>query len=180
MKEVQLSGFSFLKSFLDMDEAVRISLLNRLFAMLAGPITIFLILKKLSPVEQGYYYSISSLLSLQIFFELGIGMATLVTVSHMMKALKFDSDSKNIVGDEIKRYQLARFFRDTIVWYIYLCLLFISIVMIVGYFILNNTTEAKTVEWVLPWIFCVLFFGLNIVISGVWFFLPNNCCLRFT
>ena len=109
-----------------MDKAVRISPANRIFAMLAGPITIFLIIKKLSPVEQGYYYSITSLLSLAGFFELGIGAATLVTVSHMMKALKYDGDKKIIVGDEIKRLQLARFFRDTVKWYSCLCLLLLA------------------------------------------------------
>lgn len=90
MKGKRFPISSLLKTFFDMNEAVRISLVNRMFAMIAGPVTIFLILIKLNPVEQGYYYSVTSLLSLQIFFELGIGMATLVTVSHMMKSLQFD------------------------------------------------------------------------------------------
>ena len=51
--------------------ALNYSLLTVMSQLLLTPITIIMITTKLSPAEQGYYYTFLSLISLQSFFELG-------------------------------------------------------------------------------------------------------------
>ena len=60
-----------LKKTLGLDRAILYVLLNRGWTLLAGFVTLYLISATMSKAEQGYYYTFSSILALQIFFELG-------------------------------------------------------------------------------------------------------------
>jgi hypothetical protein len=54
-----------------MDGAVTYAFLARLTIIMGSTGTVLLIVHSLSPVEQGYYYTLLSLVSLQVVFELG-------------------------------------------------------------------------------------------------------------
>jgi hypothetical protein len=55
-----------------MDRAVGFGMMARVWGLLAGPVTMFLVASRFSPDQQGYYYTFSILLALQIFFDMGL------------------------------------------------------------------------------------------------------------
>ena len=57
---------------LGLDGAVAYTFSARLVNILGSTGTVLLIVRFLSPAEQGYYYTLLSLVSLQVVFELGL------------------------------------------------------------------------------------------------------------
>ncbi len=57
---------------LGIDRAVFYGILTRAWQFLAAPVTLLLIASRFSPEQQGFYYTMGSLLALQVFFELGL------------------------------------------------------------------------------------------------------------
>ncbi|MCS2530251.1 hypothetical protein NXV85_22595 [Bacteroides fragilis] len=54
------------------DRAIGYSSLAKIIQATGGVLTMFFIALSLSSTEQGYYYTFSSLLAVQIFFDLGV------------------------------------------------------------------------------------------------------------
>lgn len=65
-----------------MDRAVFYGFLTRIWGIAAAPVTALLIAGKFTPQIQGYYYTFTNLLSLQIFVELGLGTVIIQFASH--------------------------------------------------------------------------------------------------
>jgi hypothetical protein len=63
--------FQWLRHTVGIDRAIAYSILARVWSSSAGIVTVLLIARFLTPAEQGYYYTFSSLVALQIVFELG-------------------------------------------------------------------------------------------------------------
>src|SRR4051812_13530006 len=84
-------------SALGVDRAIALTILNRFWSLIAGPITIVFVVAKLTPIEQGFYYAFMSVLGLQVFFELGFGFVILQTVSHLMAQVKISHNE--LIGD---------------------------------------------------------------------------------
>ena len=55
---------------LGLDRAIAYTFLARAMGIVGSAGTVLLIAKRLSPVEQGFYYTLLSLVSLQLVFEL--------------------------------------------------------------------------------------------------------------
>ena len=72
----------------EIDRAVFVGLLNRMWSLIAGPISLVLIGFYFSPQVQGYYYTFATLLALQVFVELGIGAVIQQFASHEWAKLK--------------------------------------------------------------------------------------------
>ena len=81
----------------EIDRPVMFGLLNRVWSLIAGPISLVLIGFYFSPQLQGYYYAFASLLALQVFVELGIGTVIQQFASHEWAKLK-RSDTGQVVG----------------------------------------------------------------------------------
>lgn len=64
-----------------LDYHVSMTLLLRVWTIISGMITLILIPRALNQELQGYYYTYSSLLSIQIFFELGLSQVVISTIS---------------------------------------------------------------------------------------------------
>jgi len=65
-----------------LDSAIAYTVLARGWAGVSGLITVALIARRLSPAEQGYYYTFGSLVALQIVFELGFSVVILQLATH--------------------------------------------------------------------------------------------------
>ena len=97
------------------DRAIFFTLLSRGWSVLAGPVTILCVLKFLSAEEQGFYYTFSSILALQIFFELGLTYVIMQCVSHEMASLEW-SDAGTLQGDTTAKARVASLFRLSMRW----------------------------------------------------------------
>src|SRR5713101_4019800 len=86
-----------LKRF-EIDRAVFFGLLSRIWGLAAGGVTAILIATYFSPETQGYYYTFTTILALQVFVELGLGTVAVQFASHEWSRLSLD-ESGHIVGD---------------------------------------------------------------------------------
>jgi len=85
-----------------LDRAVSYGVFTRVWSLFAGPVTLLMIAARLSKEQQGYYYTIGSLLALQLFFELGLMTVLSQFASHEFVKLSWGSRGA-IEGDPVAR-----------------------------------------------------------------------------
>lgn len=151
--------------FWGVDRAIAYTLIGRGWTVIAGPVSVILIARFLSPEEQGFYYTFASILALQVFFELGLSYVILHFASHEKAKLEW-SAAGALEGDADAKSRLATLLRLALVWYGVAALLLIAIVLPAGlvFFSINQPPGASIV-WRLPWTLIVLFSGFNLAVT---------------
>jgi hypothetical protein len=126
-----------------------------------------LITKRLSLVEQGYYYTFISLLSLTILVELGLYYVILQFASHQMTDLKWEGGV--LVGDPVAKGRLAAVLRKAILWYASVAGLILLLILPGGwlFFSRNSTDAGIDVAWRMPWVLLVSASAISILISPI-------------
>ena len=129
-------------------------------------ITLLLIAKFLSKEEQGFYYTFTSVLAIQIFFELGLSGILTQFVAHEMAHIKLEN---NIFKGEQKYIsRLASIIHFSAKWYfIFALLLIIALILGGGIFFYKNTQGVEHIQWQVPWLMVSIFGGLNLLISPI-------------
>jgi len=153
------------KHRLGLDGAVAYTVLARASNIIGSIGTVLLIVHFMSPVEQGYYYSLLSLVNLQIFFELGFSVVILQMAAHECVHLKLHHDGF-IEGNQTAHARLASVFQKTVRWYLGAALLMFLVLPVVGVlFFSRNASHGIEVAWQAPWavtvFFCIVLFFLN-------------------
>jgi hypothetical protein len=77
---------------------------------------VLLIVRFLSPVEQGYYYTLLSLVSLQVVFEMGFSFVIQQLAAHECVHLELDADG-GVSGDAVAHARLASALQLSVRWY---------------------------------------------------------------
>lgn len=148
-------NLSLLKDKLGVDAAIVYSVGSRLIQALSQLFALYLISNRLSPVEQGYYYTFQSVVALQILFELGMGSVLVQVVSH--EAAKTDLSN----GSTVYSPTLGSLIRFVVRWYSVAGFLYITVLAPVGIvFFSHGSKHNDSVNWLLPWI------GLVVVSAG--------------
>jgi O-antigen/teichoic acid export membrane protein len=140
---------------LDLDRVVGMAIAVRLWQFLAGPLTIWLIGSRFTDAEQGYFYTFSSLLATQSFFELGLqGVLVNLTSHEWARGTPVSGTSGTSQEMEFNEQQtrLASLLRLTTRWYSICAVAFAAIIGPAGFFMLR--AHGSTGLWELPW--CVL------------------------
>ena len=106
-----------LKHFLGLDRAIAYMVLARTTQILGSTGTVLLIVRFLSPVEQGYYYTLLSLVALQTVFELGFSFVILQMAAHECAHLTLHADGR-VEGDPVAHARLASILQKTVRWYL--------------------------------------------------------------
>ncbi len=142
---------------LGIDRAIGWTAAARIWSVLAGPISVILIASRLSPEEQGYYYTFASIVSFQVMFELGLGLVVLQFASHEKAFLEWQSDG-TLRGSEIEKGRLAALLRKSLEWYAVATGLTAVSLLIGGtlFFAFKPTTVTG---WQPPWIAVALLAG---------------------
>jgi hypothetical protein len=95
-----------LRKALGLDGAVTYTLMARLVSIVGSTGTVLLIVRLLSPVEQGYYYTLLSLVSLQMVFEMGFSFVIQQLAAHECVHLELHADG-SVSGDSVAHQRLA-------------------------------------------------------------------------
>jgi len=132
----------------------------------AGPVSVILIGTYFSPEVQGYYYTFSSLLALQLFFELGLSGVITQFASHEWAHLSLDNH-RRIVGDAHALSRLVSLARATFRWYLVAAVMFVVVVSLWG-LVFFSRSPGSTVNWVAPWIALCALTGLTLWLLSVW------------
>ena len=150
--------------WLGLDHAIAYTVGARFSSILGSAGTVLLIVHFLSPVEQGYYYTLLSLVNLQIVFELGFSFVIQQFAAHESVHLTFHPDGR-IDGDQTAHARLALVLRKTVKWYSIAALLMGLTLLSVGFAFFSHHKDAgETVFWQWP-------LGITILAEILIFFL---------
>lgn len=142
-------------------------LITKVAQAVASPISALLILIYFAPELQGYYYTFSSLLALQIFVELGLSTAITVFAGHEWSDLSLDATGR-VVGGQKSRLRLAALIRKALRWYLISSLVLIAILVAVGLSLLGSSNAAGQINWVAPWLVLCIVSAATLVLTPGW------------
>lgn len=152
-----------LQSF-GVNRAVVYGVFTRVWSVLAGPLTIILIASKFSKTEQGYYYTYSSLLALQVFFELGLTTVLAQFAAHEFAFLKWSSKG-GIIGEKIHCDRFIDILVKAVKWYIISAVLLIIILIPAGLqFFSHSAINGVDFSWKVPWALAVIGVACNLLL----------------
>ena len=153
-----------------LDRAIAYTVMARVFQIVGSTGTVLLIVRFLTPVEQGYYYTLLSLVALQMVFELGFSFVILQLAAHETVHLVLHPDGR-IEGDRVAHLRLASVLQKTVRWYLVASAVMLATLAPAGSAFFAAHAAGETVHWHGPWIFAVIatvaLFMLNPVISFV-------------
>lgn len=150
---------------LEVDRAVAFGLAARFWTLAAAPVTALLIATRFTPQLQGYYYTFASLLSLQVFIELGLGTVIVQFVSHEWSRLALDSDGR-IVGDADALRRLSAISRLATRWYVIAAPIAVVGLIAAGFAFFR--TSGSDVEWRMPWTALCILTGVKLMMAPIW------------
>ena len=149
--------FKFCGTALGMDGAVTYAFVARLMSIAGSAGTVLLIVRFLSPVEQGYYYTLLSLVSLQVVFELGFSFVIQQLAAHECVRLEFGPDG-GVSGDPGAHARLASALELSVRWYTMAAVAMAVLLAPLGAVFFSRYTAAAHVHvaWQGPWLAAVL------------------------
>ncbi len=138
---------------LGIDGAVACTFLARAVSIMGSVGTVLLIVRFLSPVEQGYYYTLLSLVSLQMVFELGFSFVIQQLAAHECVHLEIRADG-GVSGDAAAHARLASALQLSLRWYTAAALAMGLILAPLGVVFFARHAAAATahVAWRGPWL----------------------------
>lgn len=153
--EFKLGSFTNkLKHLLGLDRAIAFTVFGRCFTALASAVSVVLISRLMSPVQQGYYYAIWSLCALQIVFELGFSFVILQVAAHERACLEL-SCAGTLQGDIHAIKRLAGLLRTVQRWYLFAAVAMVVVLLLWGFHFFN-ARPSQGVDWQLPWVLAVV------------------------
>jgi hypothetical protein len=149
------------------DRAVGYTLFGRTWSGLSNLITLFFVIRNLRPDEQGFYYTFSSVLALQVFFELGLAYVLLQTASHEWIYLEWAQDG-TLAGDPVAKSRVHSLLRFALLWYGLVAALVVAVVLPSGwYFFSTYSSPGVHLNWTGAWCWLVIATAGNLLISPV-------------
>lgn len=158
-----------LRSFarrIEMDRTVLYAILARVWGVAAGPVTALLIANKFTPVVQGFYFTFGSILAMQMFAELGIGLVIAQFASHEWANLRIDENGR-VAGDLNSLSRLASLAQMAIKWYFVAAIVVVVGLSFSGYVFFSQSTT-QNINWKLPWIILCVLTGINLFSIAIW------------
>ena len=158
------------------DRAVAYTLASRGWQIIAGLITIIFIGHYLSPIQQGFYYTFSSILALQVFFELGLTYVILQFASHEKARLEWTL-LRTLDGSEPAKERLSQLLHLSLRWYGIAALLMIVFIIPTGFILFGKSPDAAHAgKWQFAWFWLVITTGSALFMSPV-FAILEGCGL---
>lgn len=143
---------------------------NSIIKVLSGPLLLLAIPAFLNQVEQGYWYTFTSIAALAVFADLGFSTIVLQFSAHEFAFCKFQENG-SVVGDDLHFWKLASFFHFTVNWLTKVSIIVFPIIMFSGYFFLKE--KGEQVNWLLPWLIYSCASAFFFLISSILSFLEG-------
>jgi len=162
-----------LQRLLGVDRAIAYTALARVIQILGSIGTVLLIVRFLTPVEQGYYYTLLSLVSLQVVFELGFSFVILQMAAHECAHLTLHANG-HIAGDATAHARLASILQKTARWYLAAAvILCVSLLPIGALFFSRHANPITSITWHGPWVVAVLATAVLLLLNPFFSFLEG-------
>lgn len=160
---------------LGVDRAIAYTLISRGWLAIAGPVSVLLIATRMSPAEQGFFYTFGSIVGLQVFFELGLSSVIMQFASHERAKLEWTTRG-TLEGDSVAKARLGSLLRSALVWYGIIAVLVITVLLPAGFLFFGRDESGRTVVWHIPWAWIVAVSALGLLTSSL-FALLEGCGL---
>ena len=165
-----LSRFHKIFQLIGLDKAIVYKAIGMGISSLAGIISLVLISINFSSSEQGIYYTFTSIVALQIFFELGLNYVLVQFVAHEFSHLNL-TERGDIVGDESHLSRLNSIFRLFLKWFFVSAILLAIVLLIAGFIFFKIYNKDSSILWQSPWfLLCIstaLFYLINMFLSCI-------------
>jgi O-antigen/teichoic acid export membrane protein len=136
---------SFARSYLRPE--VFFSLAWRVSMAVAGLVSIYMISHRLTPSEQGYWYTFDSLAVARSVFELGFSMVLMQVASLEYPRLRWSG--KLLEGDAESKARLSALLRKSVLWYVCVAAVTLTVCIVAGDYLFGK--QPPGVNWRLPW-----------------------------
>ena len=146
-----MSLINRLASKIGIDKAIGYTISARLIQALGSLFTIYFISFFLSKEEQGYYYTFSSIIAIQIFFELGLNNIIVQFVAHETSNLTYNGNYE-LNGPPQYLSRLSSLLKFCIKVFIILSIILYILLNISGYYFFTKfQITNNNIEWHRPW-----------------------------
>jgi len=146
------------------DGAIALTILTRIIQAGGGIVSIFFVSKYLSPHEIGYYYTFSSILAIQIFFELGLSGIITQYTAYEFSHLKWGDDFK-LIGEQYYKSRLSSLLIFCVKWFAIISIALFVALLYAGFSFFSTYNKGLNIEWKNPWIILCLTTSLNLFID---------------
>jgi len=157
---------------LQLDKTVISGILANIWLIIAGPVTMLMIVLHFSSEMQGYYYTFNSLIALRVFVELGLSAVIISFASHEWSKLSINRTGF-IVGDTNALSRLISLIRIVFVWYFIGGIIVLFVLGFGGYHFFLHEKTSSYINWALPWLFLCLSTAINIWLAPALFLLEG-------
>lgn len=155
------------------DKAIFYTSSARVIQAVGGIVSILLVARYLTGVEQGFYYTFGSIVAIQVFFELGLNGIITQYVAHEVAHLQWKDDT-TLTGDQKYKSRLASLLHFCVKWYIYFAILLLITLMVVGYvFFTRYQVVNEDVTWKLPWVLLAIGTAFNLLLAPILAFIEG-------
>lgn len=149
---------------LGLNRAVGYGVLTRVWGVIAGPVSILIIASRFSKEQQGFYYTINSLLAMQVLFELGLTGVIATFASHEFVNLRW-CERGLIDGDPHSLSRFADLLSKAAKWFWGAAILLVLALIPTGLFFFGAEQHgAVDFAWRIPWCLAVIGTALNLMI----------------
>ncbi len=150
------------------DRAVGYAILGRGWSAVSGLLTLVLLVRFLTPKQQGYYSTFGSFMALQIFFELGLGLVLMQFASHERAGLEW-GPKKTLEGDPVAKARLASLLRRGLLWYGVMSVAVLAAIYPVGLvFFRHYGLGGVPVHWQGPWLCLAVGVAVGLLVTPLW------------
>jgi len=137
----------------DINPTILALLSGKFWGICSYPITLLLLTKFLTPVEQGYYYAFLSLLGLDLFLELGLTSVLTTLASHEWPSLEMHASGK-LAGCDKSKSRIMSLGKISLTWYgVASFIHFFALSLLGGYFLSGKSLDHS--HWLVPWVLTV-------------------------
>lgn len=133
---------------------------------MTGPITMVLMIKYLSPEEQGFFYSFGGVVGIQVFLEAGFAQSITQFTSKEFANLKFDANGK-LIGDPVSLSRLRSVFHQANRYYLAMAAVLFVALAAGGYFFFSSKPDYG-VPWEIPWFVITICASLVFLLTPYW------------
>ena len=164
---LQKLRFSLIAKVAIFDRATVVTVINRLWAMGAGLITLTLIAKSFAPEIQGYYYTFYSLIALQVFVEMGFNYAIIQLVSHEKANLNWQITG-SLIGNSLSQEKIQALLKLVVLWFISGAILLAIILIPGGLMFFIDKYDGNNFYGLIgfPWILLVTCTGMVLLLNA--------------
>jgi hypothetical protein len=153
MPEPASAGMRRIASRLGIDRAVAFTVAGRVLTLGGGLLAAAFVVRYLTRVEQGFHYTFLSLLTAQVFFELGFAYTTMQLAAHEKARLAWQPDG-TMAGDATALRRLAALQVLTLRWSTVVAAVFVAGLAPAGLWFFGHA-DVPGVAWRAPWVWLV-------------------------